>query len=40
MLEFVEENSGIVWLRCARCYVLFKLTKKEFEENYSEVPRE
>lgn len=32
ILELVEIDGDTVWMRCAKCYVLFKLTRKEFEE--------
>ena len=30
ILELVEIDGDTVWMRCARCHVLFKLTKEEF----------
>ena len=32
ILELVEEDGDVVWMRCAKCYVLFKLTREEFEK--------
>ena len=31
-LELVEEDGDVVWMRCAKCFVLFKLTREEFEK--------
>ena len=30
VLELVEDDGDVVWMRCAFCFVLFKFSKEEF----------
>ena len=32
ILELVAEEDDVIWMRCAKCYVLFKFTREEFEK--------
>jgi len=32
VLELVEQEGNVVWMRCANCFVLFEYTQKEFEQ--------
>jgi hypothetical protein len=31
-LEVVEEEKDTVWMRCHKCFVLFKFSRAEFEK--------
>ena len=31
-LELLEEDEDCVWMRCAKCFVLFRLSKEEFKK--------
>jgi len=32
ILELVEIDGDTVWMRCHKCFILFKYTKEEFEK--------
>lgn len=32
VLELVEQAGDVFWMRCAKCFVLFEFTKKEFKQ--------
>ena len=32
ILEFLQEDEDCVWMRCAKCFVLFRLSKEEFKK--------
>jgi len=32
LLELVEEDGDVVWMRCYKCHVLFKFARQEFEQ--------